>query len=143
MGQRIQTGHLTGAVDYQDLERYFCEMSTWKFVIIYGVFLIAAGVAGFASNPEKAKTALLSGGLFGCLSIVWGILMAKGFAWARWGALGMTLFLTVIFGWRAWASWMAVSAGEPKHVAAVLITSMLLASLALLPLLIRNRTARA
>jgi len=118
-------------------------MQTWKIVIIYGVFLIVAGVVGFASNPEKAKTALLSGGVFGSLSIVWGFLMAKGFGWARWGALGTTLFLTLIFGWRTWAGWMDVSAGEPKHVAAALITSMLMASLALLPFLIRNRALRA
>ena len=119
------------------------KMQTWKIVIIYGVFLIVAGVVGFASNPEKAKTALLSGGVFGSLSIVWGFLMAKGFGWARWGALGTTLFLTLIFGWRTWVGWMAVSAGEPKHVAAALITSMLIASLALLPFLIRNRALRA
>jgi uncharacterized membrane protein (UPF0136 family) len=117
-------------------------MQTWKIVIVYGIFLILAGVVGFASNPEKAKTALISGGVFGSLSIVWGILMAKGFGWARWGVLGMTLFLSLIFGWRTWASWMAVSAGEPKHVAAALITSMLIASLALLPFLIRNRALR-
>lgn len=117
-------------------------MNTWKIVVIYGVFLIAVGVAGYVSNPEKAKTALISGGLFGSLSIGWGLLMAKGFGWARWGALGMTAFLTLIFGWRTWASWAAVSAGEPKQTAAMLITSMLVASLVLLPFLLRGRVKR-
>jgi hypothetical protein len=118
-------------------------MNTWKIVVIYGVFLMAVGVTGFLSNPEKAKTALISGGLFGSLSIGWGLLMAKGFGWARWGALGMTAFLSLIFGWRAWAGWAAVSAGEPKQTAAMLITSMLVASLLLLPFLIRGRVTRA
>ena len=67
---------------------------------------------------------------------------AKGFGWARWGALGMTAFLTLIFGWRTWASWAAVSAGEPKQTAAMLITSMLVASLVLLPFLLRGRVKR-
>ncbi|MEX1117674.1 MAG: TMEM14 family protein [Terrimicrobiaceae bacterium] len=110
-------------------------------MIGYGIFLILVGVAGFASNPEKAKTALISGGVFGSLSVGWGILMARGFTWARWGALGMTLFLTLIFGWRTWASWAAVAAGEPKHVAAALITSMLVASLAILPFLFGKQSA--
>jgi len=120
----------------------FTNMNAWKIVVAYGVFLIAVGLVGYASNPEKAKTALISGGLFGGLSIGWGILMAKGFSWARWGALAMTGFLTLIFGWRTWASWAAVFAGEPKQTAAILISSMLVASLVLLPFLLRACVTR-
>jgi len=115
-------------------------MKLQTLVIAYGVFLIGIGIAGFASNPEKAKTALLSGGTFGLLSIVWGVLMYRGVAWARFAALGTTAFLTLIFGWRATASWIAVAAGEPKFTAAVLISSMLLASLLLLPVLVALRS---
>ena len=115
-------------------------MKTWKLVVVYGVFLILVGLAGYASNPEKAKTALISGGVFGSLSIVWGILLARGWGWARWAAAGMVCFLTLIFGWRTWASWAAVMAGEPKQTAAILISSMLAASVLLLPfLLVKKR----
>lgn len=112
--------------------------ATWKYVIGYGLFLIIIGLLGFASNPEKAKTALMSGGMFGTLSIIWGVIMAKGIPWARYAAIVTTSLLAVVFGWRAWMGWQAVFAGEPKLVAASLISSMLVASVLLLPLLLRK-----
>ncbi len=114
--------------------------ATWKYVIGYGVFLIVIGLLGYASNPEKAKTALMSGGLFGTLSIIFGVVMAKGMVWGRYAAMVTASLLAIIFGWRAWMGWQAVMAGEPKLVAASLITSMLVASLILLPLLFRKKT---
>ena len=46
------------------------KLSQW--MIAYGLFLIAMGAAGYLSNPEKAATALKSGGTFGALSMLWG-----------------------------------------------------------------------
>ncbi len=115
------------------------KAATWKYVIGYGVFLIIIGLLGYASNPEKAKTALMSGGTFGALSILWGFIMSKGIAWARYAAIFTTSMLAAVFGWRAWMGWQAVMAGEPKLVAASLISSMLVASLLLLPLLFRKQ----
>jgi len=43
------------------------------YLIFYGGLLVLAGLAGYLSNPEKAKTALISGGTFGALSILWGV----------------------------------------------------------------------
>ena len=117
------------------------KASTWKYVVGYGVFLIVIGLLGFASNPEKAKTALMSGGLFGSLSILWGVFMAKGFGWARYAAIITTSLLSVVFGWRSFMGWQAVLAGEPKLIAASLISSMLVASLILLPLILRKSPA--
>jgi uncharacterized membrane protein (UPF0136 family) len=114
-------------------------MKTWQLIVAYGVFLILIGLAGYASNPEKAKTALISGGVFGSLSIVWGVLLARGWNWARGAAIGMVCFLTLIFAWRTWASWTAVMTGEPKQTAAILISSMLGASLLLLPFLLAKK----
>jgi len=48
------------------------------------------GLLGYLSNPEKAKTALMSGGTFGALSIVWGVLGARGFRWSLPAALATT-----------------------------------------------------
>ena len=45
---------------------------TAGYLILYGAFLIVMGLLGYLSNPEKAKTALMSGGTFGALSLVWG-----------------------------------------------------------------------
>jgi len=99
----------------------------------YGAFLIVMGVVGYLSNPEKAATALLSGGTFGSLSIAWGAFLRRGREWARWGALATVGLLTCVFTWRATVGWLAVSAGQSeKLVAAVLITAMGLASIAML-----------
>lgn len=109
----------------------------------YGAFLIAVGVAGYLSNPEKAATALLSGGTFGALSMVWGALLRRGSPWGRSAALATTGFLTVVFAWRSTVSWLAVRGGQPeKLVAATLITAMLVASLATLAVLVIGARAR-
>jgi uncharacterized membrane protein (UPF0136 family) len=106
----------------------------------YGAFLIVMGVVGYLSNPEKAATALLSGGTFGALSIAWGVLLRRGRDWARWGALATAGLLMVVFIWRATVGWLAVHAGQSeKLVAAVLITAMALASIATLRVLTSSR----
>ena len=101
------------------------------WLVGYGLFLVAIGVTGYLSNPEKAKTALFSGGTFGGLSALWGAFTLRGAAWAPKAALVTTSLLTAVFVWRTTASWMAVAGGQPeKQTAAVLISLMLAASLA-------------
>jgi len=105
----------------------------------YGAFLIAIGVAGFLSNPAKAATALLSGGTFGTLSIILGFLLGRGRGWARTAATATTGFLALVFTWRSAATWLAVRSGQPgKLVAAWLITAMLVASVVTLVVLLRT-----
>jgi uncharacterized membrane protein (UPF0136 family) len=106
-------------------------VGTW--MIGYGAFLIVMGIVGYLSNPEKAATALLSGGTFGTLSMAWGALLRRGHAWAFRGAMASTGLLAVVFTWRATVGWLAVHAGHSeKLVAAVLISAMDVASLATL-----------
>ena len=64
--------------------------------------------------------------------------MAKGFGWARHAAVVTTGLLSLVFAVRASISWKAVIAGEPKLIAASLISSMLVASLILLPFILRK-----
>ncbi len=119
----------------------FCfidRMNNSRWLIGYGIFLFVCGLAGFLSNPAAAKTALISGSLFGGLSILWGVLLGKGLGFAKWVALVMTLLLCGVFGWRSTAGWQAVSEGEPKAFAATLITLMLLGSLATVVKLLRR-----
>jgi uncharacterized membrane protein (UPF0136 family) len=108
---------------------------TGRWFVGFGIFLILCGVAGYLSNPAGAKTALLSGGIFGALSALWGGLMLRGFAWAKIAAWVSTMVLVAAFAWRSIAGWLAYAAGEPKLFAASLITLMLLASLASLVVL--------
>lgn len=105
-------------------------MTNSKWLIGYGVFLFLCGMAGYLSNPAAAKTALISGSVFGGLSAAWGVLLGKGFGWAKWAALATTLMLCAVFSWRSFASWQKVMDGEPKAFAASLITLMLVGSLA-------------
>ncbi len=109
------------------------DTRTGMHMIAYGVFLFAMGAAGYLSNPEKAATALMSGGAFGSLSVVCGWLMVRGFRWARWAATGMTALLFVVFAWRASVGWTAVAFGASgKLAAASIITLMGVASVAML-----------
>jgi len=111
-----------------------------KWMAGYGLFLMAIGVLGFLSNPEKAKTALLSGGGFGALSIVLGVLLHRGLRWARGAAVATAALLAAVFIWRAGAGWVAVAQGQSeKRTAALLITLMLAASLLTLFVLLRPR----
>lgn len=113
-----------------------------RWYIGYGVFLIVCGVAGFASNPTEAKTALMSGGTFGTLSAVWGVWMLKGGKMGAFlAAFLTTLMLAGVFIWRSTVSWQAVQAGEPKMFAASLISAMFIASGLSLMRLVRARKA--
>ena len=113
-----------------------------RWYVGFGLFLVLCGVLGYLSNPEKAKTALLSGGTFGTLSAVWGIWMLRGGQETRLDrSSGTTLLLVAAFTWRSTASWQAFLAGEPKLIAAVLITAMWIASVASLFALWKARVA--
>ena len=103
-------------------------LSNW--LIGYGIFLFLCGLVGYASSPTTAATALMSGSLFGGLSVAWGILLGKGMGLARWGALMTCVMLCGVFGWRSTVSWQAVANGNPKLLAASLITLMLVGSIA-------------
>ncbi len=101
-----------------------------KTLIIYGAFLILAGTAGFLSNPEKAKTALMSGGTFGTISIIWGVLGLRQVGWSLKAVWITVCFLSLVFAWRSAASWQAYLGGNTdKLFAAILISSMLAASI--------------
>ncbi len=105
-------------------------MTHSKWLIGYGIFLFLCGLVGYASNPAAAATALMSGSLFGGLSVAWGILLGRGLGFAKWAALVTCLLLCGVFGWRSTVSWQAVASGAPKLIAASLITLMFIGSAA-------------
>lgn len=110
---------------------------TAGYLVLYGCFLVVMGVAGYWSNPEKAKTALISGGTFGAISILWGVLGARGFRWSLPAAITTTSLLALVFAWRASIGWLAVFDGKSdKLIAAILITIMLAGTSAVLPALL-------
>lgn len=111
-----------------------------RLLVGYGAFLILIGLLGYLSNPEKAKTALLSGGTFGLLNIALGVATMRGARSAATVALGLSAMLSAVFTWRSIVTWQAYADGnDDKLVAGVLITSMLLASLGVGVYLLRTR----
>ena len=111
-----------------------------RVLMVYGGYLVLAGVAGFLSNPEKAKTALMSGGLFGALSFLWGWLGLRKVSWSFVAAKVCAFFLAAVFTWRSIVTWGKVFDGAAeKTFAAVLITSMLVASVMVIIALFRCR----
>ena len=113
--------------------------NTARALVAYGAFLILIGFLGYLSNPEKAKTALMSGGTFGLLNIALGVFAGRGWHPAVPIALTVAGLLAVVFSWRATVTWMAYSHGnEDKLVAALLISSMLAASVFVVGYLVRT-----
>ena len=111
----------------------------------YGAFLMLSGLTGYLSNPEKAKTALLSGGTFGLLYLALGWLELRGWRASSRVALRTAVLLVAVFVWRSTVSWMAVAAGQPeKRTAALIISAMLAATLGLILFLVLSgaRTKR-
>jgi len=116
------------------------KTKTAGYLMLYGAFLIIMGLLGYLSNPEKAKTALMSGGTFGTLSIVWGVLGARGVRWTLPAAMVTTGLLALVLVWRASVGWLAVMDGKrEKLFAASLITLMLAASVLMLLCLLKSR----
>jgi len=110
----------------------------------YGVFLILIGLAGYLSNPEKAKTALLSGGTFGLLNIALAWLAFRGSKRAVPIAIGVAIFLGGVFAWRTTVTWSAYADGnESKLTAAGLISAMLVATVGIAAYLLRARARLA
>jgi uncharacterized membrane protein (UPF0136 family) len=113
---------------------------TAGYLILYGAFLIVMGLLGYLSNPEKAKTALMSGGTFGALSIIWGALGARGIRWSLPAALATTGLLALALAWRASVGWLAVIDGKSEKLfAASLITVMFAGSMVMLLGLLQAR----
>jgi len=122
-------------VDKQAVSKRISTRIVW-----YGVFLIASGLIGFLSNPEKAKTALMSGGLFGSICIALGRIAARGWRHALPVSVGLASFLAAVFIWRSSVSWGDYLAGQPdKLFAAILISTMLVGSLLAIVRLLNRR----
>lgn len=115
-------------------------LSWW--LLGYGAFVFTMGVLGYLSNPEKAGTALKSGGMVASLAVVWATGWACKRRWALFGAATTLGLVGLAFIWRSTASWMAYLSGEgQKRTAALLITAMLIATAVVLPKVIATLRA--
>jgi hypothetical protein len=116
------------------------SLSWW--LLGYGVFVFTMGVLGYLSNPEKAATALKSGGMVAGLSVVWAMGWWGQRRWALFGAAATLGLVGLAFIWRSSVSWLAYFSGESqKLTAALLITAMLVATVVVLPKVIAGLRA--
>lgn len=67
----------------------------------YGAFLLACGAASVVFIGMKAKTALISGGTAGSVSLAIAWLLADGSSGAQVGAFAWPLALFCVFAWRS------------------------------------------
>lgn len=116
-----------------------------KLAVGFGLFLIACGFLGWAAAgfTAKAKTAILSGSMTGIMMIAMGVMASSSkpglAAIGRYGSLGLPVFFTAIFSWRAAIGWQAYAAGQPKLYVAVLLSLMAAASISIFAALLRER----
>jgi uncharacterized membrane protein (UPF0136 family) len=67
----------------------------------YGFFLITCGIVSVIFIGLKAKTALISGGMSGCISLLTGYLIAADVTVARPAGIVVSLALFCVFSWRS------------------------------------------
>ena len=76
------------------------QISAMSLLSFYGIFLILCGIVSVIFIGMKAKTALLSGGTSGVLSLLIAYLISIGVPGAVWMGAGLCLALLVVFCWR-------------------------------------------
>ena len=108
----------------------------FNLMVFYGVFLFLSAIAAFALIGPKAKTALMSGGMSGTISLVIAYCVhtgIKGFAIA--GPM-LCLLLFCVFAWRSYKTLIALveliqlkEAVNAKAIAFMIISLMAVVSL--------------
>lgn len=72
-----------------------------SILVFYGFFLIICGITAVIFIGIKAKTALLSGGFSGCISIVIAYLISQKIPYGPLAGMFISLALFGVFSWRS------------------------------------------
>lgn len=91
---------------------------------LYGVFLVASGVVGYALTDGHSASAIFNGGLFGGLLVILGALHAFGRAWTHPAALSASAIFTLTFLWRAGLFWFQFTTSKNQMGVATLLSVM-------------------
>ncbi len=78
-----------------------CNQVVVNLLTAYGVFLILCGIVSVIFIGLKAKTALISGGTSGVISIVISVLMFNQVTVAKYAGILVVAALFVVFSWRS------------------------------------------
>ena len=99
-------------------------------LLFYGLFLIALGIAGYSNYAEKPAMALVLGGAFGGIHLLWSYLWNRRNDIAKTGVVATLVMVLCGSAWQTVASWQVFLDGDPtKKVVAFLWTAMLLGTL--------------
>src|SRR5687768_10486634 len=118
-----------------------------RWLVGFGVFLIACGFIGWAASgfSAYARTAILSGSACGASMIAAGWLAGRPRPGMRnaglWAGRILPLLFLGVFAWRATVAWRDWSDGKPKLYVAVLLTLMAAASAITAAVLWRSRVS--
>jgi hypothetical protein len=72
-----------------------------SLLAFYGLFLMTCGILSVVFIGLKAKTALMSGGMSGAMSMVIAWLASTDTQGAAWAGMLLSLALFVVFAWRS------------------------------------------
>lgn len=76
------------------------QLTVIPLLAFYGCFLIGCGIASVLVIGPKAKTALISGGISGSVSLVLSYQVSTGCDWAHGAGIVLSLALFGVFTWR-------------------------------------------
>ncbi len=79
-----------------------------QLLFFYGIFLISCGIIAVIFIGLKAKTALVSGGTSGCISILIAYLVSKDITGAQVAGILLAFALFVVFSWRVTKTFYAL-----------------------------------
>lgn len=114
------------------------DLSVKQLFLRYTLFVVFVSLLAYCSNPEKAISALLSGGL---LVIIAGcVFLSLQWSRKRGQVLGLSLFTatTLTLMWRNYLVWSAIFQGmsgnvtSGKFVVASALTALLIANLSMI-----------
>jgi hypothetical protein len=71
-----------------------------NLLLFYGLFLIVSGIVAVIFIGSKAKTALISGGTAGSISLLLSYVASLGIGLPLYGGICLSLVLFIVFSWR-------------------------------------------
>ncbi|MFQ5638034.1 MAG: TMEM14 family protein [bacterium] len=82
---------------------------TAYLIMVYGVLVLLGGIMGYVKS--KSIPSVIMGSIFGVLILIgsWQMLKENVIGWGL--VLGLSIFLTIFFGYRFWTSMKFMPAG--------------------------------
>jgi uncharacterized membrane protein (UPF0136 family) len=108
-------------------------------VMAYAAFLLICGCIGWLLPTKNSGVSLLSGLVFGTITLLFGLGIFRQQLWTLPATVGAVGVFTCTFVWRAIIQWLAVSKGDSEFIGvAVMLTVMIASSAVVLRMLLQQ-----